>query len=124
MSASMRLRGLARKEFKQILRDPSALLIAFLLPFVLLIVNGFGISFDATHMRVAVVITAPEEQARGLLQALAASPYLAPERMADTETAEGAILDGQVRGLLVLRRGFLAAPRQPRAMAGPRPNSP
>ncbi len=106
MSASMRLRGLARKEFKQILRDPSALLIAFLLPFVLLIVNGFGISFDATHMRVAVVITAPEEQARGLLQALAASPYLAPERMADTETAEGAILDGQVRGLLVLREDF------------------
>ena len=67
MSAAMRLRGLARKEAKQILRDPSSLLIAFLMPFVLLIVNGYGISFDATHMKLAVVITAPEEEARGLL---------------------------------------------------------
>ncbi|MEJ1977126.1 MAG: ABC transporter permease [Acetobacteraceae bacterium] len=106
MSAAMRLRGLARKEVKQILRDPSALLIAFLLPFVLLIVNGFGISFDATHMKVAVVITAPEEQARGLLQALAASPYLAPQRMPDANAAEAAILSGAVRGLLILREDF------------------
>ncbi len=104
--AAMRLRGLARKEMKQILRDPSALLIAFLLPFVLLIVNGFGISFDATHMRLAVVITAPEEQARGLQQALAASPYLAPERMPDTRDAEAAVLSGDVRGMLVLREDF------------------
>jgi ABC-2 type transport system permease protein len=106
MSAAMRLRGLARKELKQILRDPSALLIAFLLPFVLLIVNGYGISFDASHMRLAVVITAPEEQARGLLQALAASPYLAPERMADTRAAEAAVITGRLRGVLVLREDF------------------
>ena len=44
----MRLRGLVRKEIKQILRDPSAILIAFLMPLVLLLVNGFGISLDAS----------------------------------------------------------------------------
>ena len=76
----MRLHGLIRKEMKQVLRDPSAILIAFLLPVVLLLVNGFGLSLDASHMRVAVVIEAPEETARGLLQALDASPYLAVER--------------------------------------------
>ena len=52
MTASLlRLRGLARKEIKQILRDPSAILIAFLMPIVLLVVNGFGISFDASEMK-------------------------------------------------------------------------
>jgi len=106
MSAAMRLRGLARKEAKQILRDPSSLLIAFLMPFVLLIVNGYGISFDATHMKLAVVITAPEEEARGLLQALAASPYLGPVRVPDTRAAEQAIIAGRVRGALVLREDF------------------
>ncbi len=106
MISAMRLRGLARKEVKQILRDPSALLIAFLLPFVLLIVNGFGISFDASHMKLAVVIEAPEPDARGALQALAASPYLAPIRVFDTEAAEAAIVAGRVRGMLVLRADF------------------
>lgn len=106
MSAAMRLRGLARKEARQIVRDPSSLLIAFLMPFVLLIVNGYSISFDASHMKLAVVITAPEQETRGLLQALAASPYLAPERVPDTQAAEAAIIAGQVRGALVLREDF------------------
>ena len=60
MSAVQRLRGLARKEIKQILRDPSAILIAFLLPIVLMLVNGFGISFDARQVSLAVVATAPD----------------------------------------------------------------
>jgi drug efflux transport system permease protein len=76
MTASLlRLRGLVRKEVKQILRDPSAILIAFLMPIVLLVANGFGLSLDASEMKLAVVIEAPEEGVRGLLQAIDASPY-------------------------------------------------
>lgn len=106
MSAATRMRGLVRKEIKQIVRDPSAILIAFLLPVVLLVVNGFGLSFDARHVRLAVVIEAPEETARGMLQALAASPYLAPERVTDSRAAEAAIVRGEVRGALILRDDF------------------
>ena len=54
-----RLRGLLRKEILQVVRDPSSLLIAFLLPVVLLAVNGYGVSLDARHMRLAVVMQAP-----------------------------------------------------------------
>ena len=42
-SAVMRLRGLMRKEFLQVLRDPSSLGIAFVLPFILLLLFGYGI---------------------------------------------------------------------------------
>ena len=103
----MRMRGLARKEFKQILRDPSAMLIAFLLPFVLMMVNGFGISFDARHMRVAVVSEASDEASRGLVQALAASPYLAPVPEPDMPAAQLALTQGDVRGILLLRQNFI-----------------
>ena len=106
MSGFMRMHGLVLKEIKQIVRDPSAILIAFLMPVVLLIVNGFGISFDASHMRVAVVIAAPEEEVRGLLQSMAASPYLDPQRLPDTHAAEAALMRGDVRGILVLRDDF------------------
>jgi ABC-2 type transport system permease protein len=103
MSVAMRMHGLILKEIKQIIRDPSAILIAFLMPVVLLIVNGFGINFDANHMKLAVVIAAPEESVRGMLQALKASPYLDPIAMADTHTAEAAVVQGDVRGMLVVR---------------------
>ena len=106
MSVAMRMHGLILKEIKQITRDPSAILIAFLMPVVLLIVNGFGINFDANHMRVAVVIAAPEERVRGMIQALKASPYLDPVAMADTHTAEAAVISGDVRGMLVVRDDF------------------
>lgn len=106
MSSAMRMSGLARKELKQIVRDPSAIMIAFLMPLILLIVCGFGISFDAYHTRVAVVIAAPEQTVRGMLQAMAASPYLDPVRMPDTRAAEAAVIRGDVRGMLVVRDDF------------------
>jgi len=107
MKASLlRLRGLTRKEIKQILRDPSAILIAFLLPVVLLLVNGFGISLDANEMKLALVIEAPEETARGMLQALDASPYLSVQRALSTRDGEAAMIEGRVRGMLVVRDDF------------------
>ena len=107
MRASLlRMRGLARKEIRQILRDPSAILIAFLLPIVLLIVNGYGISLDASEMKLAVVIEAPEESVRGLLQALDASPYLSVQRAPSTHDGEAALIEGRVRGMLVMRDDF------------------
>src|SRR5271157_4702521 len=106
IASLMRLRGLLRKEMKHIVRDPSAIMIAFLMPMVLLLVNGFGISLDANHMRIAVVIEAPEEAARGMLQAMAASPYLAVQRATSVHEAEEALTAGQVRGILVVREDF------------------
>jgi len=107
MSARMRLRGLVRKEIRQIFRDPSALMIAFLLPAVLLIVNGYGLSLDAADVRLGVVIEAPEENTRGLAQALDASPYLAVTRFAHAQDAVAAMRAGAVRGTLVIREDFV-----------------
>ena len=104
----MRLRGLLRKEILQVLRDPSSLLIAFLLPVVLLLVNGYGVSLDARHMGLAVVVQAPGEDTRELTEALAASPYLAPVAVASVAEGERLLTAGKVRGVLVLREDFSA----------------
>lgn len=106
MSTAMRMRGLVKKEVRQIIRDPSAILIAFLMPIVLLVVNGFGINFDANHIKVAIVIAAPEETVHGLFQAFAASPYLDPIAMPDAASAEAALVRGDVRGMVVMRDDF------------------
>ena len=105
--AVMRLRGLLRKEMKHVVRDPSAMLIAFLMPLVLLLVLGFGISFDAHHMPIALVADAPDQEVRGLIQAMDASPYLSVRRAASVHDAEAALAAGRVRGIVVLRADFM-----------------
>ena len=119
MSARMRLRGLLRKEVKQIFRDPSALLIAFLLPAVLLFVNGYGLSLDASDMKIGVVIEAPEEGVRGLVQTLDASPYLAVTPFANSQLAIAAMRAGTVRGTLVIREDFTQRIRRPSSWPAP-----
>ena len=112
---AMRLRGLLRKEMKHVVRDPSAMLIAFLMPLVLLLVLGFGISFDAHHMPIALVADAPEQEVRGLIQAMDASPYLSVQRAVSVHDAEHALAAGQVRGIAVLRTDFMQHLTRPAA---------
>ncbi len=113
--ALQRLRGLVRKETLQIIRDPSALLIAFLLPFILLIINGFGMSLDARHLKLAAVVEAGASPTRSIEQALDASPYLSIYWAPSGQAAKAALAAGQVRGILTLRQDFaqrLARPQR------------
>ena len=57
-TARMRLRGMIRKESLQILRDPSSIAIAFVLPVVLLFLFGYGVSLDARGIPLAIVLAA------------------------------------------------------------------
>ena len=59
-AARMRLAGMIRKESLQILRDPSSIAIAFVMPLVLLLLFGYGVSLDARHIPLAVVRRALE----------------------------------------------------------------
>ena len=51
-----RLTALVRKETYQVIRDPSSILIAFVLPLILLFLFGYGVSLDATRTRIGVVV--------------------------------------------------------------------
>lgn len=113
MSTYRRMRGLARKEMLQILRDPSSLLIAFLLPVVLLLVNGFGLSLDASDMPIAVVVDMPSSETRGILQALDNSPYLKAVRVNSVQEAENRMEGGEVRGFLVVPADFAGRLERP-----------
>ncbi len=51
-----RLWALCRKESYQIVRDPSSILVAFILPVILLFVMGYAINLDADHMRIGLLL--------------------------------------------------------------------
>jgi ABC-2 type transport system permease protein len=104
--AAMRLRGLIRKEFLQILRDPSSLAIAFVMPVVLLLLFGYGVSLDAEHVPVALVVEQPSADTASFTGAFRRSRYFVPVILRDMRTAEQALMARRVDGIVHLRADF------------------
>jgi ABC-2 type transport system permease protein len=105
-AAFMRLLGLVRKEFVQIIRDPSSISIAFVMPVVLLLLFGYGVSLDAKHLPVAVVIEVPTTEAYGFTGSLAGSDYFSVRIMRHRRDAEAALSRRDVEGFVVLPADF------------------
>ncbi|MGE5757799.1 MAG: ABC transporter permease [Sideroxydans sp.] len=112
-SSGMRLRGLMRKEFLQIVRDPSSIAIAFLMPLFLLLLFGYGVSLDSEHVPVALVVEQPDADTASFAAAFRQSRYLTPSFYADTREAEQALMAGRVHAIVVLRQDFAKRLRQP-----------
>jgi ABC-2 type transport system permease protein len=113
MSSAMRLRGLVRKEFLQIVRDPSSIAIAFLMPIFLLLLFGYGVSLDSEHVPLAIVVEQPGADTADFAAAFHQSRYFDPAIYRDTRHAEQAMLAGDVHAIVVLRRDFAKRLRDP-----------
>lgn len=104
--ALLRLRGLLRKEMWQIVRDPSSIAIAFIMPLVLLLLFGYGVSLDARHTPIALVVEHPTPLTASFTGAFSHSEYFAPRHFDDIRAAEGALAAGRVQGIVWLRGNF------------------
>ena len=102
----MRLSGLMRKEVYEILRDPSSIAIAFVLPLVLLLIFGYGVSLDARHISMAEVVDHPTQLTASFLAELQRSPWFRPSIYPDQASAEQALLHGRADAILWLRSDF------------------
>nr|WP_283103056.1 ABC transporter permease [Acidithiobacillus sp. S30A2] len=100
------MRALIRKEFLQILRDPSAIAIAFFLPVFLLFLFGSGVSLDARHIPLAVVVDQPTAETGAFVGGLQQSSYFAPKRFLSVQQAQAALMARKVDGIVWLRSNF------------------
>jgi len=106
-SASLRrIRALIRKETLQVTRDPSSFVVAFVLPVILLFLFGFGISFDATRLKVGLVIEEPTSDTAGFLASLSNTPYFDVRRATDRRVFIDDLSSGQLNGIIVLSGDF------------------
>ncbi|HQT47129.1 MAG: hypothetical protein B7X08_06350 [Acidocella sp. 20-63-7] len=108
MKAGMliRLRGLIRKESLQIRRDPSSIAIAFLLPALLLLLFGYGVSLDAKHVALGVVVEQPSAAAASFTAQFSNSPYFAPQYFQNAAAAQTALSRETIDGFVWLRSDF------------------
>lgn len=111
--AWMRMRGLVRKEFLQVVRDPSALGIAFVLPIILLLIFGYGVSFDAEEVPIAIVVEKQTSDTASFCGELERSPYFAPVYIAGIDRARAALMRREVNGILHFREDFSEQLRLP-----------
>lgn len=101
-----RLRALVRKEFLQIVRDPSAIGIAFVLPVFLLFLFGYGVSLDARRVPLAVVVGRPDAETQSFVNGLVRSRYFRPVVVGSLEAARRAVARRRAEGIVWLRGDF------------------
>lgn len=103
-----RFAALVRKESYQIIRDPSSILIAFVLPLILLFLFGYGVSLDTTQTRIGLVIEQETPLTRDLAASFQASRYFATRLGRDRRDFEDDLVLGQIRGIVVIPARFAA----------------
>ncbi len=102
----MRLSGLIKKEAYQIIRDPSAIGIAFLLPVILLLIFGYGVSLDAEHVPVGLVIEKQGPEVSQFISGFYRSEYFDPKIFPSIQEAERALMHREVVGIVWTRSNF------------------
>ncbi len=102
----MRLLGMIRKESLQILRDPSSISIAFVLPVVLLFLFGYGVSLDAKLIPVGIVIEQPDTTTQSLAGAFEQSEFFQPYHFDSIQMAQQMLNERHIDGILWMRSNF------------------
>lgn len=102
----MRIRGLIRKEFLQIIRDPSSISIAFILPIILLLIFGYGVNLDAKHIKLGVVQQQPSAESQSFVSRFHRSEYFDTRNYLTVTDGQNAMQGGDIQALLILKSNF------------------
>ena len=94
-----RIRALVLKETHQVVRDPSSIAIGAVLPLILILLFGYGLSLD-------VVIEYPTPEAIELAAGFRLSPYFHPTMTRSMPPAQHLLLEHQVDGIVRIPADF------------------
>jgi ABC-2 type transport system permease protein len=101
-----RILALMRKEGYQILRDPSSIALGIIMPVMLILLFGYGLSLDVKNVPVAVVIEQPSPLATQAIAGFRLSPYFDAHVMTSMAEAHALMLERKVDGIIVLQSDF------------------
>ena len=102
----LRLGALVYKESLQVIRDPSAILVTFALPTVLMFVFAFALSLDQTHVPIGVVLESDGDDARSLAAAFGGTRFFDVTPVRDRREVAPQVVAGQLRGYVVIPQDF------------------
>lgn len=100
------LRALIIKEFYQIVRDPSSIMIAFVLPVIILFLYRFGVNLDTVKVKIGLKIDDHSQQTKTLVDSFRDNKFISlvvydnPKKMYDDLTGS------HIRGIVVIPNDF------------------
>ena len=101
-----RVRALVIKETRQVVRDPSSIAIGAVLPLILILLFGYGLSLDVKNVPIAVVIEYPGPEAIELTAGFQLSPYFHPTVTRSMPSAQDLLLTHRVDGIVRIPADF------------------
>jgi ABC-2 type transport system permease protein len=101
-----RILALVKKETRQMIRDPSTIAVGVVLPVILILLFGFGLSLDVRNVPLAVVLEDRSAPAENLLAAFELSPYFRPQVVYSLQAADRLMMAGRVDGIVTIPADF------------------
>ncbi len=97
-----RLKALIIKEFFQIVRDPSSILIAAVLPLFLIFVYGTGVSLDAKNLEVGLVLEDTNPNMQSFANSLKNSTFFSIDVARTIEELTPKLISGKLKGIVTV----------------------
>ena len=100
------LLALIKKEIKQILRDPSSIIIAFILPLISILIYMYGINLDSVKITMGIKNDDPSSEVATLVKSFGHSKYINSIVFDNMQDIETAIVRSKIKGAVVIPNDF------------------
>jgi ABC-2 type transport system permease protein len=101
-----RIGALIRKEAYQLFRDPSSIAIGIVMPVILVLLFGYGLSLDVKKVPVAVALEDTSADALDLAAGFRLSPYFEVHLVPSMAAAKDLMLADEVKGIIRIPGDF------------------
>lgn len=100
------LLALVKKEFYQIFRDPSSIMIAFVLPFLLLLIYMYGINMDTVKVTMGIKNDDGDPEITTLIKSFDKSPYIKSVIYHDKDQMYEDMVRSKLKGIIIIPNDF------------------
>ena len=100
------LLALIKKEIKQILRDPSSIVIAFILPLISITIYMFGINLDSVKITLGIKNDDNSPEVATLVKSFGHSKYVNSINYDNMEDIKAAVLSSKIKGAVIIPNDF------------------
>lgn len=98
--------SLIKKEFMQIMRDPSSIIIAFVLPFISILIYMYGINLDSVSVQLGIKNDDANPEIQTLIKSFGHSKYVKSVVYDNEKDLTEGIIRSKLRGAVIIPNDF------------------
>lgn len=100
------LKSLVLKEYYQIIRDPSSIIIAFFLPLMLMLIFAFAINLDNNQIKVGLLIDGYDNKVNELMTSLKNTKFLKVREFDNRKSMVKSLVASEIKAMIIIPNDF------------------